>query len=328
MPMTLLYKRQVGPTPGGSDEWPNATNTGHTHWPGFTGLTAFGGSDPLTPAQNGSTYEGIAFEGLTIGTAANPVANITFRGCRFRSSWTDGWNIQVHGTNIRFEYCTIEPFSSQAIPVTADHSYQLGIDIRGASSVTAEYCNIYGFGNAFQIEQSSLSLPVVVQHCWIHDAADQAEELASPYHHDGFLSNNGGPQYVVLHHNTISSGGNTNAIALQSTGASYSNITITENWLAGFGYTVNIGDGFSSGNTNIVFEDNVLSTEIDSVYGPFKNSWPGTSAGCSWRRNIWRVPAGAPVGSAADDGKFWMPVGGVVNLSSPGSAVSTTDYTG
>lgn len=317
---------RVGSLPSLS-AFPDATNTGHTRWPGYTGtLTTYAGPDPLTPAQNGATYQGLAIPGLTVGTAASPVANITFRGCRFRTSWVDGWNVQVHGTNINFEYCTFEPATSQALPVTLANSYQYGVDIRGPSSVVADHCNIWGFGNAFQIEQSSQALPVTVQHCWIHDAADQA---GSTYHHDGFLSNNGGPQYVTMHHNTISSAGNTNALAFQSTGTPYANLTITNNWLSGFGYTVNLADDFGASNTNITFTDNVFSTEITPAFGPFKNAWAGTAAGCLWRRNLWRVPAGAPVGNPADDGKFWLPAGGTVgNWSNPVGWASTVDYAG
>lgn len=305
--------------------FPDATTTGWTNSPTFTGsLTTYAGPDPLRTVNSNATYTNVAFNGLTVGVIGDEVSNVTFRGCRFRSSWTDGWNVQVRGTNVRFEYCTIEPFNSQALPVTLANSYSYGIDIRGASSVTADHCDIWGFANGFQIEQSSQSLPVVVQHCYIHDAADQG---GSTYHHDGLLSNNGGPSYVVMNHNRIVSGGNTNALAFQSTGTPYSNLTITNNLLGGFGYTVNLSDNFGDLNTNITFTDNVFTTEIAPIFGPFKNSWPGTAAGCLWRRNTWRVPAGSG-GNAADDGKFWMPIGGVINIASPGSAVSASDYTG
>lgn len=320
------YSIIVGP-PGGvgeSSDFPDATNTGHTNMPGFTGLTAYSGPDPLRTANSNQTFTEKSFEGITCGVVGDETSNITFRGCRFRSSWNEGWNIQVRGTNIRFEYCTIEPLNSQAIPVTFENAYQYGIDIRGSSSVVAEYCNIWGFGNAFQIETSSQALPVTVQHCYIHDAADQGNAI---FHHDGFLSNNGGPQYVTLHHNSIVSGGNTNAIALQSTGTAYSNITLTENLLGGFGYTVNIGDDVGASNTNIIFEDNVFTTVSPLPgFGPFKNAWAGTANGCSWRRNLWRYDGN---GDPTADGKYWLPNGGTVgNWNVLTGWVSATDYAG
>lgn len=305
--------------------FPDATTTGHTAWPGFTSLTAYSGPDPIRAAGANQTIEGKSFEGITVGVDGDTTSNITFRGCRFRSSWNDGWNCRVYGsTNILFEYCTIEPLNSQAVPVTFANAYQLGIDIRATSSVTARYCNIWGFGNAFQIETSSQANPVVVEGCYIHDAADQANSV---FHHDGFLSNNGGPQYVVIDGNSIVSGGNTNAIALQSTGTAYSNITITGNLLGGFGYTVNIGDDVGASNTNITFEDNVFTTVSPlPAFGPFKNAWAGTGSGCSWRRNLWRYDGN---GDPTADGKYWLPNGGAVsNWNSLASWVSTTDYAG
>lgn len=316
---------RIGTRPSATG-WPDATNTGHTNWPSYTGsLTTYAGPDPLTPTQNGTTYQGVSFPaGLTVGTAASPVSGITFRGCRFRSSWTDGWNVQVHGTGVLFEYCTFEPANSQALPVTLANSYSYGVDVRGASSVTNRYANMWGFANAHQIEQSSQALPVVVEHCWIHDAADQA---GSTYHHDGFLSNNGGPQYVTMNHNTIVSGGNTNALAFQSTGTPYANLTITNNLLGGFGYTVNLADNFGASNTNVTFTDNVFTTAGPlPAFGPFKNDWAGQAAGCLWRRNTWRYGGN---GDPAADGKFWLPNGGTVsNWNNLAGWVSTTDYTG
>lgn len=305
--------------------FPDATTTGWDHSPSYTGsLTAYTGADPLTSAANGTTYTNIDFQGLTVGSSTDMVDSITFQGCRFRSSWNAGWNVQVHGTNVQFKYCTFEPLNSQALPVTFANSYQYGVDIRGASSVTIDHCNIWGFGNAIQIEQSSQALPVVLQNSYIHDAADQDGSGGSGYHHDGFLSNNGGPQYVVISGNTIVSGGNTNAIALQSTGTPYDHIRITGNLLGGFGYTVNIGDGYASGDTSVVFTDNVFTTVSPlPAYGPLKITWP-TGNNNIWERNRWRYDGN---GDPTADGKYWLPNGGVVsdwnNLT---GWVSDTDY--
>lgn len=321
---------QVWPIDGGGavddTAFHDATTTGHTAWTGFTGsLSAYAGVDPLRAANSNQVITGKAFDGITVGVSGDAPSNVTFRGCRFRSSWNEGWNVQVRdATNIRFEYCTIEPANSQAVPVTFANSYQLGVDIRGESSVTIDHCNIWGFGNAVQIETSSQAKPVVLQHSYIHDAADQANSI---YHHDGFLSSNGGPQYITLHHNTIFSGGNTNAIALQSTGTPYDHITITNNLLGGFGYTVNIGDQYGINDTNITFEDNVFTTTSPlPAFGPLKITWPGMASNCSWRRNKWRYGGN---GDSTADGKFWLPTGGTVgNWGDLSAFVSTADYSG
>ncbi len=324
MPITILNRGTFNPSEEAT--FPDATTTGHTAWPGWTGsLTTYSGPDPIRAAGSNQTFEGYAFEGITVGASGDSPSNVTFRGCGFRTSWNEGWNIQVRdGVNITFEYCTIEPANSQVTPVTFANAYQYGVDIRGTSSVTIDHCNIWGFGNAVQIETSSQTHPVVLTNSYLHDAADQANDV---FHHDGFLSNNGGPTYIVISGNRITSGGNTNAIALQSTGTAYDHITITGNLFAGFGYTVNLADDWGADNTNITFEDNTFSTMSPLPnFGPFKNTWPGTAAGCSWRRNRWRYDGN---GDATADGKFWLPTAGTVsNWNSIGAWVSSSDYTG
>src|SRR6185503_16501545 len=125
--MLIRPRLVVGPSPAA---WPDATNTGWTKSPSYTGsLTTYSGPDPLRTANSNQTITNNDFQGITCGVIGDETANITFRGCRFRSSWNDGWNIQVRGTNIRFEYCTIEPLNSQALPVTLANAYQYGIDI-------------------------------------------------------------------------------------------------------------------------------------------------------------------------------------------------------
>lgn len=311
----------------GDIERAGPTNTGHTAWPGFTGsLTAYTGDDPILADGSDQTFEGYSFEGLTIGTTGDSPSNVTFRGCRFRSSWNEGWNVQVtDGTNIVFEYCTFEPLNSQAIPVTFANAYQYGVDIRGESGVTVDRCEFYGFGNGIQLEESSLAKPVQILDSYFHDAADQENAV---FHHDGVLSNNGGAtvEYITIQGNTIVSGGNTNAIALQSTTDAYSNITIVGNYLSGFGYTVNIGDDEAASNTNVVFTDNVFSTEILPNFGPLKITWP-TGNGNLWRRNRWKYSGGN--GDPAADGKFWLPTGGAVaDWNDLDAYTSDTDYSG
>lgn len=344
MPITILNRANFNPSTGSSGSasastwalagldgtvststFPDATNTGHTAWPGWTGsFTTYSGPDPIRAAGSNQVFEGVAFDGITVGVTGDAPSSVTFRGCRFRSSWNEGWNCQVRdGVNILFEYCTIEPANDQSPPIAYADAFSYAIDIRGESSVTARYCNMYGSGNTIQIEQSSAAFPVVVEHCWVHDQADQA---GSTYHHDAFLSNNGGPTHITLHHNTFASGGNTNAIALQSTGTPYSDITITNNLLSGYGYTVNIGDDEGPDCTNITFEDNVFSTEFLPIYGPLKTTWPGLASGSSWRRNRWRYGGN---GDPTANGKFWLPNGGQVNnWNNLTGWVSDTDYAG
>jgi hypothetical protein len=126
---------------------------------------------------------------------------------------------------------------------------------------------------------------------------------------------------MVFHHNTIVSVGNTNGLALQ--GSNYSNVTVTNNYFSGFGYTVSVGHAPS--NSSMVFTDNVWGTDLQQEYGPLYGWWPGP--GSQWRRNkVDYVNAihmrgdnpGSHLITAADDGKYWW----------PDDTLSNSDYTG
>lgn len=334
--------------------YPDAINTGWQAYPASTGtLTTYGGSTVLRAANSGTqaspvVYENLAFDnGITIGVPGDEAEWITLRGCRIRKSGGSGTMASaVCGNNIRFEYCTFEPANTQTPPFSMADSYQYGVNINtptsnghAASSVTVDHCEMYGFGNAVQLYSSTQADPIIVQHCYIHDAADQPNAV---YHHDGVLSPSNSilDAYLVIHHNTIWSGGNTNAIALQSAGGSYSHVVITNNLLGGFGYTVNIADGYGSGNQYITFEDNTYWLRDPlCCFGPFKSAWPGLANNCHWRRNKFLYYPGNPKGADLD-GKYWLPSSAQFNGGTPGSGdwsfsnlsalglAGDTDYTG
>lgn len=305
---------RLRPGQGALAGFPDATNTGFAAWPGYTGsLTTYSGPMPIPAAASGTTYQGLRFTGATVGVPGSFPTGVTFRGCLFEITDPNDWNVQDYGTSTTFEYCTFRPAAVAAPPVSLAQSYQYGINHVGLS-LTVRRCEFWGFGNGIQLGVSTQTNPVLVEDSYFHDCADQA---GSTYHHDGILSNDGGTQmrYITIRRNTIVSGGNTNGIALQYDGNYYSNITVVGNLLGGFGYTVNIG-GAATGNSNVVFTDNTLTTAIEPVFGELYGWADGN--GNTWRRNRWRVPAGAAYGSPADDGKFWWPDG----------SRNATDYTG
>lgn len=296
-----------------SSAWPDATNTGHVNAPGYPGsLTAWPGGALV----DNTTYSYYDFVGnYDVGAVAGPhPVNVTFYGCRFRSNAVDFANIKDYGAGTKFSYCTIMPSAVSAPPVSLANAYQYGI-LKDSyyAALTVEYCNIWGFGNAFQINGSSQAAPHIIRHNWIHDAADPA---GSYYHHDGVLCTVGGAncKYVVIQHNTIESLGNTNAIALQLDGGGpYDHITVVNNKLGGFGYTVQIG-GASTGNQFLTFTDNVLNLGVVSEFGPLYN-WSNALGNNTWRRNTWLDPTGVDSRS----GKFWYPTDELGHV---------TDYTG
>jgi hypothetical protein len=148
---------------------------------------------------------------------------------------------------------------------------------------------------------------------YIHDMADNDTSTfngssGTPYHHDGIgpqSEGNGGP--MVIDHNTIASLGNTNGIALQGQGI-YDHISVTNNYISGWGYAVSIGT--INNATNITFKDNIFSAELKGLYGPlYGNFWGGTAKGSTWRNNLYQVRSGDDNASfsAATNGKYWWP---------------------
>jgi hypothetical protein len=294
---------------------PGPTNTGYVNAPGYPGsLTAA----PAT-IQSNTTYSFRSFNGgAFIGSAASPVSNVTFYGCRFRA--TGDVNVALFGDNITFEYCTFEPTNVTSPPVAYNQGYQYGIVAGGpynafVQKLTVQNCNIWGFGNAIDVFGSTQAKPQVFRNNWIHDPrADGGID-----HTDGLGSYSGGgtSRYVVIDNNVIEGVGNTNALGFQS--GTWTDFTITNNLFGGFGYTLSIYANVS----NLTFTDNVFSTQYPTVFGPMREglaSYPGSL----WRRNRWYHPPGAAWGNAAHDGRYWMPVAG----SSQNSATFTslTDY--
>jgi hypothetical protein len=156
---------------------------------------------------------------------------------------------------------------------------------------------MWGFANAITLDHSTESEPVIIRDSWFHDARDDGDED----HTDGpgQIGGAGAMSFVVIDHNTIESAGNTNALAFQY--GPYSDFTVTDNWLGGFGYTVFIAE-IGAAPTRITFTGNTFSTRIPAVFGPVYpvNFWTGHSN--LWRNNHWSS-------SDANNGKFWNPDG-------------------
>ena len=232
-------------------EFPTAATVGYRNAPGYPGfLTPYTGDNIIRETQR---FEFMDFIGATI-----VAPNCEFYGCRFRSNWTDGWNIKVDvdvPLAATFQFCTIEPFSAtipnpawpsagtgiNGIDGSSDptyvpymipyaSSYQYGI-LQAEGGIIVEDCDIWGFGNSicfFGVRQKT------VVRCWIHDAANPGSG-ATLYHTDGPGHLNGsGCDNVLIRDCTIASLGNTNAIAFQGADRGYHNIIVRHNYLSGF----------------------------------------------------------------------------------------------
>ena len=185
------------------------------------------------------------------------------------------------------------------------------LDQRGIQGqITVDHSDFWGWGNGIQFGRSSQAKPFVVRNSWFHDARKDG----GIDHTDAILENYGGASYMVFDHNTIVSDGNTNGLALQNGNQTgYTNVTITNNYFSGFGYTINMC-GYFQGCANITFTDNTFGTDIKPVWGALYG-WSDGS-GNLWRRNKWHVVPGGYYSNNTDDGSYWWPDG----------TLSTSDY--
>lgn len=299
--------------------WPDATNTGYRNAPGYPGSLQNGNSLTI---QSGQTYNFYSFNGCDVGSPSTTVSNVTFNGCRFYGTAVGEGLVLLWGDNVTFNYCSFEP-NLAAPPVAYNQSYQYGLTGNGSynthiAQLTVRHCDFWGFGNAIDCKGSTQAKPHVYEHNWIHDAAADGGGI---YHTDGIGDQSGAGvgSYVVIHHNTIESVGNTNGIAYQQ--GTYHHFTVTDNWLGGFGYTVAIW-----ANTSTVFTGNVFSTRLPCTWGPLYGQTFWTGGSSLWRNNKWHVPAGAAWGNPAHDGWYWLP--NAMASQNDSNFTSQTDYTG
>lgn len=288
--------------------WPNASNTGYRNAPGYPGaLTRFSGT-----IQSNQTYRYVNFDdGCYIGSSSSHPVNVSFIGCRFASNSIADANVAVYGDNISFDYCSFEPNRVNTPPVSYAQGYQYGLDQRYEGNITIDHCDFWGWGNGIQFDFSTQAKPFVVKNSWFHDARHDG----NIDHTDAILENWGGLGYMVFDHNTIVSIGNTNGLALQDGNQrGYNNVTVTNNYFSGFGYTVNIG-AYGDRNQNVTFAGNTFGTDLKPDWGPLYG-WSNTNN--TWKCNKWHVAPGSYYTPIADDGKFWWPDG----------SLHTTDYGG
>lgn len=278
-----------------TDSWPNGSSTGYKKAPGYPGsLTKFTGT-----VQSGQTYKFMDFTGETsVGSLLSNVNNVTFIGCRFAASGSQAAVVATYGDNITFQYSTFEPSATATGPVDYSAGYLYGIDQRAPGKITVDHSDFWGWGAGIHLSYSNAAKPVTVKDSWFHDARnDGGTDTTS-----AILENVGGGQSsITLTHNTMVSAGNTSAIALQ--GGEYSNLSITGNYLAGFGYTVNLG---GKGSSKVVFTDNTLGEDIKPVSGSV-TGWDASIG--TWKGNK---------AYSASATTFWLPDG----------KTAATDYAG
>lgn len=300
----------------GSGYWPDSSNTGYQNAPGYPGqLTDFppneNGYTLLDGSYDGKTLKFLHFHGKVMigssGSSPSTVANITFYGCLFEGTLPQDLLVYDFTTaHSTYQYSTFKPAAVSAPPVSCDQSYEISVNQSSNQAITMDHCDVWG-GAGIQFGASSQASPLVFTHNYIHDEADPDNVGGCNYHHDGIgPCSGGGISYVTIDHNTIASRGNTNGIALQGT-LPYDHLTITNNYLSGWGYAVSLGAGdTAASDTNVTVTGNVFSGELETLYGPlYGNVAPGP--GSVWQDNRYQVRTGDAWGDASWNGQYWWP---------------------
>ena len=311
----------------------NQANTGYENAPGYPGHLTDCSSLPI---QSNTTYKFCDFpNGLRVGSSGTTPVNVTFYGCRFASANADDADVADYGDNITFSWDTFEPStvpmgseptSPYAAPIAHNQSYQYGIDQRHAGAITVDHSDFWGFANGIQFGYSSQAKPVVISNSWFHNTRNDG----GVDHTDGILENYGGLSYITITHDTIVGDGNTNAIALQGR-VPYDHLTVTDNYLSGYGWMVALGGQAQS--TNVTFTGNIWSSEFKPEWGPVypnRDMFTTTGLGNTWRNNSLHVAAGTTWLSPANQGLYWWPgdfaAAGQGSFSSSQILGHTTDY--
>jgi hypothetical protein len=328
------------------------TDTGHLNAPGYPGSLTNGSAITVGSNQTYNFYRGLSDGEL--GQPGTPIGNVTFYGCAFESS-ANFAAVALRATGpITFRYCTFKPSSKAdsafASPVSQTAGYQFGLTADGTfaspgtwnsfadSTLTVDRCHFWGFANATKIFGGNATTKKrTFTRNWITNPRTNDDGTD---HTDGLGAPGGGTESgTEIRYNRIEAAGDTNGIVYQfehsPAVASWSNFTITNNLIGGWGYAVAIMGGNevsgSTGATGITFTDNVFSTLYDLQYAPcYDMGFSATSDGNTWRRNTWLVPPGAFWGTSGNSGKFWIPNATPRNRGTGDDSpyVSTSDYTG
>lgn len=331
--------------------WPDSTNTGYTHAPGYPGsltLATSGSSTCPTTVQSNHNYNFCDWV-YNVNAGSNPNAlnipantvNVTFYGSNFEVTNPQNPNVGFTGgtatsNNITFDYDTFKPAVVDSPPVTCDQTYQYGINNEGGvvRKLTVTHSDFWGFGNAITTASSTQTDPQYFAYNWIHDTVSDAITTDTcGYHTDGIGYEGGNSSgsipesYATVDHNTIQMIGNTNDIAWQQ--GTYDHIQNTNNLLGGDNESYAPARCNPPGctlPTNITTTGNTFSTFLPIFATPLDGSaHPWATAGSSWSNNFWAVPPGAQWGTPAFNGYFWVPTGDS-NYPQDCGFVSATDY--
>ena len=280
----------------------NATNTGIQ--PGTN----------LKPAPSNDytiTTPGV-YSGLTFtGAVTIDCSNVTLENCHVEMKSSDWIGVYVAGglSNVVVQNCEVAGAGANSTQVGAS-----GISVFGDSQVSIYNNNIHDVGNGFGVAGGQ----VVIENNYVHNFA------AAPGTHINGMETNGGEgadfSLLMKDNSIINNAGQCDAIMIDNSIGSVSNITVTNNLLVGGDYTVYVDGHFTSAPiTNINISNNHLGTGIYGYWDLNQGSLSNANYQVTTSGN---VDDGATLAALASVGK--SSTGVSVGTSSTGASVGTS----
>lgn len=275
----------------GSRSWPNCTNTGAPAGVQLKNLnspnpTGAGTSDVTNITKSGTVIDGVNLSG-SIDVWANDVT-IENSVINARSWW--GINLRAGYTGLKVLHDTIVGVPGQG-PDNGAEDY--GVSSSGGT-VEVGWSDVSQFGDAISLGTGN------IHDNYVHNLVSFIPAGSSSYNHDDALISDGGSGLTVVHNTMLDQftpqKGASASIGLFDDDGPVTNVTVSDNYIAGGAYALYPGGGGSSRNLTIT--DNVFSTIYWSgsgFYGPVASSYWHSGSGNTWSGNTWADGSGKAI---------------------------------
>jgi hypothetical protein len=267
----------------GSQTWPNCTDTGVPAEQTLTTMnspnpTGDGSGTATKITQDGTVINGVDLTG-SIDVWAN---NVTIENSRINADSWWGINLRQGYSNLKIVHCTIVGLPGKG----PDNGYEdYGVSSSGGY-IEVGWSDISGFGDAISLGTG------YVHDNYVHDLQAFVPGGSSSYNHDDAFISDGGSGLTIEHNtmlNKVPVQENAAAsIGLYNDGTPVTNVTVTDNFMAGGAFALYPGGGSSSQNISIT--NNVFSTMYWAecgYYGPDATEYWHVGSGNTWSGNTW-----------------------------------------